>query len=338
MNTVWQKAVWWLVVLSTLGVLLGFGGRWSPVLDAVGYFRLQFAVLAALGGVLALGMVRWRVKWIGFGAAALAVAMLGPVWRGVERPPAGGADTRAVSVMTANVLGGGNPSLDLTASVLLAADADILATLESPPEWAEAGSLLMRHYPHSTVLPKARNGVVLWSKFPLNLVEIASASRDAPAFATARVDLGGGAGFGVTAVHLSWPLIADGAQGKQIEVTRSLLSAAAGPKLLMGDFNAPPWSQAMKRVEEVTRLDMIGGLRRTWVGDYPNPLQLLLARTIHGREIPSVLGHHIDHILPSAEVGVDQVEVIALPGSDHRAVWARLRVPLRVAGNLFAGG
>jgi len=323
LKVVWCGAVWLLVVLSTLGLLLGFGGRWNPVLDAVGYFRLHFGVLAALGGLLAFSISRWRIKWIGFGAALLAVATLGPVWRGIERPAEGSEKTRAVTVMAANVLGGRNPSLDLTASVLLAADADVLATVETPFEWAAANSLLARHYPHNTIQSNARSGVILWSKLPLSLIETARSSRQMPAFATALVDLGGGAGLGVTAVHLSWPLVADGAQAKQIELTRSLLPAQSGPKLLMGDFNAPPWSQAMKRVEETTRLTMTGGLRRTWVG---------------GEEIPAVLGHHIDHILPSREVGVEQIEVIALPGSDHRAVWSRLRVPLRVRGTLFAGG
>ncbi len=338
MTALWHWPVWLMVVLATLGVLSGFGGPWSPVLDALGYFRPHFGILAALGGVLALGLPRRRVKWIGFGAAALAVATLGPVWRGVERAPAAAGKMQSVSVMTANVLGRRNPSLDLTASVLLAADADILATVETPSSWSQAAALLRMRYPHNTLGPDVRSGVVIWSKFPLRLIETSWASRDTPAFATATADLGGGAVLGVTAVHLSWPLVAGGTQARQIEAVRSLLPSVPGPKVLTGDFNAAPWSQSMKRVEDTTGLAMTGGVRRTWVGAYPNPLNYVLTGSLYGREIPAVLGHQIDHILPSRDIGVEQVEVIRLPGSDHRGVWSRLSVPLRVRGTQFAGG
>ncbi len=52
---------------------------------------------------------------MGLGAAILAVATLGPVWRSVERP-AGSSDTRDLTIMTANVLGTANPTLDRAAA------------------------------------------------------------------------------------------------------------------------------------------------------------------------------------------------------------------------------
>ena len=334
----WRWGVWLLVVGATVGILLGFGGRWSSVLDAIGFFRIHFAVLAAVGGVLAIGVPRWRVKWIGFGAALLAVATLGPVWHSVERPAANPANARAVTVMTANVLGGSNPSLHLTSSVLMAANADVLAVIEAPRAWSKPTALLARHYPYSSAQPGVRNGVILFSKFPLRRIELANADRDSPAFATAFVDLGRGTGIGVTAVHLSWPIVASGAQDKQIAIIGSLLSAEAGPKLLMGDFNAAPWSEAMNRVEANTDLSMIGGLRRTWLGGYPNPIRYIMTGSLYGDEVPALLGQHIDHVLLSPDTGVDGIEVIPLPGSDHRGVWTRLQVPLRPIGSLFAGG
>lgn len=338
LTSLWCGAIWLLVVCATVGILLGFGAHWSATLDAVGYFRVHFAILAAVGGVLAIGLPRWRVKWIGFGAAFLAIAMLGPVWRGVERSSGDAASTRAVTVMTANVLGGSNPSLHLAASVLMAADADVLAIVEAPPAWSRSTALLARHYPYSSAEADGPNGVILFSKFPLRRIEQARADRNSPAFATAFVDLGGGAAIGVTAVHLSWPIVAAGAQDKQIAIIGSLLSAEVGPKVLMGDFNAPPWSAAMKRVELNTDLSMIGGLRRTWLGGYPNPIRYATTGSLYGNEVPALLGQHIDHVLLSPDTGVDGIEVIPLPGSDHRAVWARIQVPLRPMGSLFAGG
>jgi len=338
LTSLWRCAIGLLVVCATVGIVMGFGGRWSAVLDAIGYFRLHFAFLAMIGGVLAISLPRRRVKWIGFVAAALAVAMLGPVWRSIERPNDSAGRTRAVSVMTANVLGGSNPSLHLTSSVLMAADADVLAVVEAPPAWSKPTALLARHYPYRSAQPDGRNGVVLFSKFPLRRIEMAGADANSPAFATAFLDLGGGVGIGVTAVHLSWPLVANGAQAKQIAIIGSLLSAEAGPKVLVGDFNATPWSAAMSRVEANTGLSMVGGLRRTWLGGYPNPIRYTLTGSLYGNEVPALLGQHIDHVLLSPDTGVDGIEVIPLPGSDHRAVWARIQIPLRPVGSLFAGG
>jgi len=214
----------------------------------------------------------------------------------------------------------------------------VLAIVEAPRAWSKPSALLARQYPYSTVQPRSRNGAIIFSKFPLRGIETAFASPNSPAFAAAFVDLGGGSGFGVTAVHLSWPLVANDAQSKQISVIGSLLSAEAGPKILMGDFNAVPWSAAMHRVEANTGLSMTNGYRRTWLGGYPNPLNFALTGSLYGKEIPSVLGHHIDHVLLSPDIGIDAVEVIPLPGSDHRAVWSRVKIPLRPTGPLFAGG
>jgi len=334
----WRRSIWLLVICAAVGILLGFGGRWSPVLDAIGFFRIQFAVLAAVSGALALGLRRWYIAGIGFFVAAFAVATLGPVWRSVERTIAQTTQTRAVTVMTANVFGRSNPSLHLTASILMAADPDVLAVVEAPRAWSKPSALLARQYPYSTAQPKSRNGAILFSKFPLSRIETAFASPDSPAFATAFADLGRGAGLEVTAVHLSWPLVANDAQTKQIAIIGSLLPAGVTSKILMGDFNAVPWSAAMKRVEANTGLSMVGGFRRTWRGGYPNPLHFALTSSLYGKEIPSVLGQHIDHVLLSSDIGIETVELIPLPGSDHHAVWSRIRIPLRPSGPLFAGG
>jgi len=335
---IWRGFVRLLVTGAALGVLLGLGGRWSPVLDTIGFFRIHFAILAIAGAVLALTILHWRLVWVGAGAAVVAVATLGPVWRDMQRPAPGGGETRAITVMTANVLGGRNPLLHLTTSALLAADADVLAVVEAPAAWSRPTATLARHYPFSSAEPGARQGVILFSKFPLDRIEAARADRNTPAFATARVRIGRGITLGVTAVHLSWPLVAGNTQQRQIDVLGSLLPAGPGPKVLMGDFNAVPWSAAMASAEANTGLSMPGGLRRTWRGGYPDPLHYIRTGSLYGNDIPAVLGHHIDHVLVSPEVGTDAVEVIPLPGSDHDAVWFRLRVPTRVTGNLFALG
>ncbi len=320
---------------GALWVVLGLGGAWNAVLDAMGFFRIHMGILAGLGGLLAFALGQRWIGALGLGAAILAVATLGPVWRSVERP-AGSSDTRDLTIMTANVLGTANPTLDRAASALIAANADVLAVIESPRAWSLPGSALRRHYPYTTAREGNRNSVLIFSRLPLG--GIVQFDRDplSPAFHTANVDLGDGTVLGVTATHFRWPLVLDNIQRRQAVAVGNVLAGGSGPKVLMGDFNAPPWSETMARVEASTGLEMVGGLRRTWAGHYPNPLRLLVGGELYGRDIPAPLGHHIDHALFSRGLGVAQVEVIPVPGSDHRAVWTRLAVPVAVASTQFA--
>ena len=113
----------------------------------------------------------------------------------------------------------------------------------------------------------------------------------------------------------------------------------SGPLVVMGDFNATPWSHAVRRIERLTGTRRIGGIGRTWHG-YPTPLG----------EVPVPLGLPIDHILISPGIGVLSVGTLEIPGSDHLAVRAVLTVPtaeeafaraapaLSVAGDGTGGG
>lgn len=327
MIAIWRSGVWLLVVGAGLGVGLGFLGPLRDEFDILSHFRPHFGLLALLGSVLAFWVPSRRLKYISLAVAVLAFAMLGPAWRSVEAPPKAGVETRDVTVMTANLLGK-NPTLDLSLGALLAVDADVLVTVETPRAVAKRPSVVSAHYPYSTVTKGTRNGVIVWSKFPLERIDLGKKNGTAPAFAKARVDLGGGTGFGVTGVHLSWPLIANGVQSKQIASIGSLLPAKAGPQVLVGDFNAAPWSDAMRRVEANTGLRLIGGLRLTWRGVYPNPLHYLMTGDLSGNGLPAPIGHHIDHVLLGGGIGVDAAQVRSLPGSDHRAVWVSLQVPV----------
>jgi hypothetical protein len=73
------------------------------------------------------------------------------------------------------------------------------------------------------------------------------------------------------------------------------------------------------RAAEVTGTRILGGYRVTWRGAYRTPLGPLAAPW----------GHQIDQILLSPRIGVEAVKTVALPGSDHRGLFLRLRIPRR---------
>lgn len=89
------------------------------------------------------------------------------------------------------------------------------------------------------------------------------------------------------------------------------------PTVVVGDLNSTLEHHALQPVLQVVRSASaeVGRAREgTWPG---------------GR--PRWLGVAIDHVLVSATVGVGSVEVLDVPGSDHRALLARLRRPTGAA-------
>nr|WP_246326111.1 endonuclease/exonuclease/phosphatase family protein [Actinomycetospora corticicola] len=85
------------------------------------------------------------------------------------------------------------------------------------------------------------------------------------------------------------------------------------PTVVVGDLNATLEHHALQPVLRHAR-SAAAETGRDRVGTWPA-----------GR--PRRLGVAIDHVLVSAAVGVEAVEVLDVPGSDHRALLARLRRP-----------
>ena len=87
-------------------------------------------------------------------------------------------------------------------------------------------------------------------------------------------------------------------------------------RILAGDFNATLDHAELRRVLDrgyADAADTVGhGLRATWPSDrrFPPPVT-------------------IDHVLADERCGVRDLEVIDVPGSDHRAVLAELVLPRR---------
>ena len=160
----------------------------------------------------------------------------------------------------------------------------------------------------------------IWSKYPLHQGQLYLNNTVAPTGAAAIADLGGGISLGLIGAHFSRPF--EGVHRAQIEALGPMAQKLATqkpdrPLIVAGDFNASPWLPAVARAAEVTNTRILGGYRVTWKGHYKTPFG----------QLTEPWGHQIDQILLSAGIGVETVETLALPGSDHRGLWVRLRIP-----------
>ncbi|MEM6668874.1 MAG: endonuclease/exonuclease/phosphatase family protein [Pseudomonadota bacterium] len=311
-----------LLLGAGFGLFVGLFGAQAPEADTFAHFRLHFALAAVGAAVLGVLSSSWRLALTGLAAAGGGVALLGPALLEAQRPvdPAA-CGARVLTVATANVLYVNDFNAE-AAAALDRVDVDILVTQEtSEAFWNEASGLQQR-FPHRVARLRTLTptyNVVLWSKFPLRDGVENNLSPDAPMRAQAIVDLGGGLELGVVGLHFSLPAPIQQNQRSQGLALGALMNGLPDQRILLGDFNASPWSAQMRIVQEQSGSEIIGGLRRTWRGGYPNPF---------GPEpIPSALGNQIDHILVSEGIGVIAVDTFDIPGSDHLGVRATIEVP-----------
>jgi endonuclease/exonuclease/phosphatase (EEP) superfamily protein YafD len=113
-----------------------------------------------------------------------------------------------------------------------------------------------------------------------------------------------GRAFTVAGTHLDRPPTRR--HLRQIASLPAMVASLEAPIVLVGDFNATPWSYALTRVIGETGLAPLAGLRPTWPAHLGWP------------QLP------IDHVLVSGEWRLLSAERGPYAGSDHRPVIARL--------------
>ncbi|MEM1300564.1 MAG: endonuclease/exonuclease/phosphatase family protein [Pseudomonadota bacterium] len=216
----------------------------------------------------------------------------------------------ALAILVAVVLGFGG-------AALIAADADVLVTHETTKAMQTGVTSLALHYEYRLSLTTSGQQLrtVIWSKFPMSAGALMLEDQIEPTGAMAMVDLGGGREALIVGLHLAHSAV--GNQEVQIRALGTLLDGRPHPRILLGDFNATPWSWAMHQVAELSETQRVPGYRITWAGAYPS----------FAGDIPAPIGQPIDHILVSPDMGVQSVETLDIPGSDHLAVKATLLIP-----------
>ena len=297
-------AVAWAVV-RLLGLERGF-----PLVAIVSW--TPWAVAAAVLVVVLALILRQRAAALAALLAALALgAVVAPRALGGASDAEGGNGS-ALRVMTANMyVGHGSPRW--LARTVARERPDVLSVQELTPgleqELADAGLEDLLPY---TVIASAPGGggIGLYSRVPLAPLDGPDLSFPAPAGA---LRISGAAPVEVFAIHAPPPL------RRRMEAWRADLRRMPGAtpdgavRVLAGDFNATIDHAEFRRVLDTGYEDAAAavgaGLHWTW----PDR-----------RRAPPVT---IDHVLADRRVGVREVEVLEIPGSDHSAVLAEIVLP-----------
>jgi endonuclease/exonuclease/phosphatase (EEP) superfamily protein YafD len=305
-----RSAASWAARLAAVG----FAGAWLVALlpwwpfALLEHFRIQY-VVGGLAVVAATAALRIR-GWFDVALIATlvhAACVVPDVARDARPLPAGGL---AVRVLLLNVHTQSRSFADVR-RLIDDTHADIVGLVEVDDRWLEAIAPSVAGYAGQLVHPRDDNfGVALFTRQPLaGAIDFFGGL---PA-AVATVELGA-ARLGVIVVHPLPPM-----SSAALVAQRATLDAAAArarqmstPVVMMGDFNATPWSREFRRVAVRSGLcdTRAGfGVQATFPANSP------------------VLRIPIDHVLASCPVGVVDRRVERDVGSDHLPVVADLLIP-----------
>jgi endonuclease/exonuclease/phosphatase (EEP) superfamily protein YafD len=299
------------VLAGVLGLMASRLGQLWVSFDVFSQATLHFALITF---AFAVGWVAPRGRHIvAFSLLVLGLVAIG-MWPHVaSRAPAllgqAGEGQRALKVASYNTLWTNTDAAAVKAEIERI-DADVITLIEMSPSKRSITAALRDRYPHQAECYNLDYcNLVVLSKLPIIESEAhgVGALGGAPSFIRVRLGPEGG-GLNVFGVHtIRFPHSAQ--QYRQVAVLAGLIEKLPGPKLVMGDFNATPFSRILATLEESASLR-----RLTFLPSWPATVGL-----------PQIA---IDHIFVSP--GLRQLEAAAIGepgGSDHYPVTARIAVP-----------
>jgi endonuclease/exonuclease/phosphatase (EEP) superfamily protein YafD len=285
--------------------LIGYDGDWYTLV-ALSLTPFVAAAGVLLGG-LALALRRW---WVGGIALVLAVVLAVLVLPRLSASDQRDVRGKTLRVLASNLLYG---QADPKAVVDLVREQriDVLNLVELTPRAVDGltAAGLFQALPYRVLHPAPGafgSGIV--SRFPLKEVNLTGDS--AAKQPGAQADLGDGVVAEIVAVH---PISPD-VDTPQWEREIKDLSRAAGEhglRILAGDFNATLDHAAFRTVLSRGYNDAAeehgSGLTPTWPSSSPVVT--------------------IDHVVVDNRAAVEDYRVFDVAGSDHRAVFAEVRLP-----------
>jgi len=311
-----MKQMSWLAA----GSVAGWGAARLAGADRVRPLEAPAAPLMAftphVAAAALLGSLLLRRRGAAASAALSGAALAGVVLpRAIRRvqPRAAGPVLR---VLTANLLAG-RASEEAVVSLTRQKDADVLFLQEltdsAVTRFKQAGLSDLLPYETTDTRGESTRGSGIYARFPLTSGLLLTPTRCAqPA---ARLELVSGPVVELVCVH-SHPPNPPSSRRKVArwrEELALLPPAADPPRVLAGDFNATADHAHFRRLLRLGHVDAAAeagkGLIPTW-----GPWGWLPLLTL-------------DHVLVDSRCAVLATSVHALPGSDHRAVYAEIRLP-----------
>lgn len=303
-----------LVLMALFFSVLAFFGAWNCYVDLLAHFRPQYALALLIAAALALLLRTWRAA--GFAALGLAInaAVIVPLF--VSATSAAIDETiPPLKVVSFNVRTS-NRQFDAAAEYLLREQAEVVLLMEVDQTWLTELATRLHGYRMVEGLAQDDNfGIALFTRL------------DAAGLAVKQTECfditGGAAEVKVIAAQLQWhdqPLALLGIHPvppmtERNAAARDAVLAAAGrwsldqqahgkAAIVIGDFNATPWSHAFRQLEQEGNLlnSQRGfGVQPTYRSNWPQLLGISIDHCLHSKDLKTMQrvvdpqGHGSDH-------------------------------------------
>jgi endonuclease/exonuclease/phosphatase (EEP) superfamily protein YafD len=301
---------WIGILLGLSGLALARAGHLWVGFDIFSHFTMHFALLA---GAFGIGLILPRARLLVAPLLVLAGIVAIGLWphlasdapRIIASPAEGERSLRVASFNTLWV----NEDWESVRAEIERLDADVVALLEMNPAKRGILAALKPRYPYQADcfgIDFCR--IAILSRLPI--IDSDARSRwEGPPFLLARLGPAAG-GLSVMGVHtIRFPH--SRAQFRQVTALAGLLEKLPGHKVVMGDFNATPFSRIPAVIEAGANLRRV-----TFLPTWPATAGL-----------PQIA---IDHIFLSPGLRLlEAARIGEAAGSDHYPVTALIAVPTR---------
>ncbi len=285
-----------------MGTLIGYLGRTGWIFDLIGNFRFQYLWL----GVLALVPIAWNRWWIPFGVIAFAVGLnllaVGPYWWGSVADPAGSERLTIVHLNTQAA----NRDKAAVVEFVRSTEADIVLLAEVTPvlvRLLEEANLDMQPVAGTPAVTPI--GLLALTRDPAVTGRLTNLGVSEVPAVLLQVNLGGRP-IEILGFHTSSPgrEARSSARDDQLEAAGRRVLESETPMILIGDFNATPWTGAFRDLLDTGLID--GQRGRGVAGSWPSgwgPFKIA-----------------IDHLLHTSELTTTEFAFGDSAGSDHRSL------------------
>jgi endonuclease/exonuclease/phosphatase (EEP) superfamily protein YafD len=289
-------------VALALVSLAAYGGQWVWWLDVLANFRAQYAVALLILG-LVVGASRWRRTGMAIlGVSLVNVIAVAPLFIGSPGEPTAGAPE--IRILSFNVLSN-NENYNEVIAYIHAVEPDLVFLHESSRPWEVA--LESSDLDYQIVRTQAENlifGTLVMFSGDASVVSYGYSETQPRAVALQYQPEGWPVPLQILSTHPLAPTTAQRAalRDAQLGFAADWATGRGGPTVVLGDFNASPWSWTFSR--------LVGaGLRNSQIGfglqpSFPATNSILL-------RVP------IDHLLHSDELLVRDRYLGPALGSDH---------------------
>jgi endonuclease/exonuclease/phosphatase (EEP) superfamily protein YafD len=292
-----------IVVLVGLATLLGLLDRFFWVFEIADVFRLQYLLVLVAAGLVALTVRRPRLAALAAVLAAVNFAVLGVSVTASGTVASGGAASRELRLVVANVEVG-NTDFGAVRRLVAQTHPEILGVTELTPVMARHLADQLPEY-RTRVLETRDDayGIGVYSRLPLLSAKVVRFPADGPPTVVSYVRVARKP-VAVVVTHVHTPF-AGSIHVRHLDALAAAARSHFGKRVIVcGDFNTPPWTGPLRDFASDARLRDLYG-RRAWAAwTWPTWAYVL--------RVP------LDNCFVSNGVAVTAHHDGASVGSDHR--------------------